>query len=263
MNAAQLGIDMAGGKEPQSNEINGDEIGATQANKATLDLRRSLNGLKVGISLLTSCVWKGDDAETTLKELIDLTQNLSKELLPEIHDTEEEKRQAVIIRTAILRCVEEVAKQDKIETLSSSQLIRLFEIASELGSYETLPSKKGNQSFDLSFLVAIGFNTSSLTEDSTSISEHLSEIKFGLNETFAIFEAFNISTSALSHIKVIVLDEIIELHRQLVMEEKERRRLCKLAKIDGEEDLKIVEMKFKALLKSIIEATIANTKVSP
>ncbi len=47
------------------------------------------------------------------------------------------------------------------------------------------------------------------------------------------------------------------------MEEAERRRINKLGRIEGKENLKVVEMKFKSLLKSIIEATIANTKVSP
>ena len=183
--------------------------------------------------------------------------------MPDTKNNEEEKRQAAIIRTSILRCVEEVAKRDKADSLSSAQLASLFDIASELSTYETLPPQNIAQSFDLSFLVAIGFNTSSLTEDSSSISEHLAEVKFGLTETFATLEKLNISNSALSHIKAIVLDEIIALHRQLVMEEAERRRINKLGRIEGKENLKVVEMKFKSLLKSIIEATIANTKVSP
>ncbi len=266
MNAAQLAIDMARGQEQRIDARNEDKAATVQAGQAdtlTLDLRRSLNGLKVGLSLVTACIWKGEDAEKNLKELIDLTQSLSNELLPDTKNNEEEKRQAAIIRTSILRCVEEVAKQDTADSLSSAQLASLFDIASELSTYETLPPQNIAQSFDLSFLVAIGFNTSSLTEDSSSISEHLAEVKFGLTETFATLEKFNISNSALSHIKAIVLDEIIALHRQLVMEEAERRRINKLGRIEGKENLKVVEMKFKALLKSIIEATIANTKVSP
>ena len=167
MNAAQLAIDMARGQEQRIDARNEDKAATVQAGQAdtlTLDLRRSLNGLKVGLSLVTACIWKGEDAEKNLKELIDLTQSLSNELLPDTKNNEEEKRQAAIIRTSILRCVEEVAKQDTADSLSSAQLASLFDIASELSTYETLPPQNIAQSFDLSFLVAIGFNTSSLTE---------------------------------------------------------------------------------------------------
>ena len=70
MNAAQLAIDMARGQEQRIDARNEDKAATVQAGQAdtlTLDLRRSLNGLKVGLSLVTACIWKGEDAEKNLK----------------------------------------------------------------------------------------------------------------------------------------------------------------------------------------------------
>lgn len=262
MNPIQQSIQMALSNAVDEAPL--EEPSATATNSELpnqIDLKGAINGLKISIPLVSASLWSSNDAKEEFINLLGVVQTLAGAILPSKLESDIEKNNATIIRSVILRCVEQAALRDKLDILTPELFLRLFEKSSYISGFDVHTPSNNTEVFETNLLILIGFNISPIGLEQSEVQKHLARICGHVDTLFSTFANHNIKKTTLQQLKILLLPEMSQLHMRLVEIEIKHIRAAKLAGESASFAALNIEKSFYTQLKSIIDATIANTRV--
>ncbi len=260
--AVQDAIALALGEQekpaPKSPEI---EV-KTEPKCQPIDIRRTFNGLRVGLPLISAALHSSDEPDEALDKMMASIKLLSNELLEGNIESDDHKRKAGLIRSAILKSVEIAAMNDRLDELNGQTLASLINQALEAPDCSEFKDDC-HSPFNIHFVLSTGLVARPFTESEATLKVHLSTLLDITHSAFRQILKHNVDNDKLQVIERSFLPDILTLYRRVVDDELRKKQRENLSETTSPVPIhRMIEKTFNAYLSGVIEAAISNSEVS-
>lgn len=228
-----------------------------------IDIRRSFNALRVGLPLISAALNSSDAPDEALEQMMRLTKELSSELIgdfSDMTDQDDKSQKAAIVRTAILKCVEVAAVNDKLDDIDPNTLVSLINQTLEIDAGQQEKPFKG-KNFNVHFLLSAGIAAQSYVPNDSELKSHTKSLLEITHTSFSEMLKHDIDINQLQIIQQSFLPDVSNFYRRVAEDEARRQRTEALGGSKNDVALtQLIEKRYQVYLSGVVNAALTNSE---
>ncbi|QCZ95516.1 hypothetical protein [Salinimonas iocasae] len=232
--------------------------------RPAIDIRRSFNGLRVGLPLISAALSTSDEPDEALEQMMKLIRNLSTELIGDLNgniNPDDAGQKSAILRTAILKCVESAAINDRLEDINEKTLVTLINQALCLTDVSEQTGHRVSN-FNVHFLISTGLTAKTFIDSESEFKKHTKAMLDITHQAFSELLKYEIDNSQLQFIQQSFLVDLSALYKRIAEDEIRKNKSERLS-LEGESLplVNIIEKRYQTYLFGVVNAAIKNAEV--
>ncbi|WP_018983998.1 hypothetical protein [Salinimonas chungwhensis] len=232
--------------------------------RPAIDIRRSFNGLRVGLPLISAALSTSDEPDEALEQMMKLIRNLSIELIGDLNgniNPDDAGQKSAILRTLILKSVESAAINDRLEDINEKTLVTLI---NQVLCLTDVTEQTGNNvsHFNAHYLISTGLTAKTFIDSESEFKKHTKALLDITHQAFSEMLKYEIDNSQLQFIQQSFLVDLSALYKRIV-EDETRKKKAETLSSEGESLslVKLIESHYKTYLCGVVNAAIKNAEV--
>jgi len=229
-----------------------------------IDIRRSFNGLRVGLPLISAALSTSDEPDEALEQMMKLIRNLSTELIGDLNgniNPDDAGKKSAILRTLILKSVESAAINDRLEDINEKTLVSLI---NQVLCLSDVTEQTGHNisHFNVHYLISTGLTAKTFIDSEPGFKKHTKALLDITHQAFSEMLKYEIDNSQLQFIQQSFLVDLSALYKRIVEDEIRKKKAERLSS-EGESLslVKLIESHYKTYLCGVVNAAIKNAEV--